>query len=90
MLGDLAMVFDPNDEDGFLAARQSLVERFERWLGEQQPVARPRVQGQTALREVVERILAIGARLKGQTIESLLAKSDLEIGIEDLLGGRDG
>jgi hypothetical protein len=50
-----------------------------------------RLQSQmTALREVVERILALGARLKDQTIETLLAKSDLEIGIEGLLGGRDG
>lgn len=50
-----------------------------------------RVQSQmTALREVVERILTLGARLKDQTIESLLAKSDLEIGIEGLLGRRDG
>jgi len=38
MLGDMAMVFAPNDEDGFLAARQSLMERFEHWLGGQQDV----------------------------------------------------
>lgn len=41
-----------------------------------------------ALRDVVTRILNLGARLKGETIEILLAKSDIEIGIEGLLGRR--
>ncbi len=40
------------------------------------------------LRDVVERILGLGARLKGETIEVLLAKSDIEIGI-GLLGRRE-
>ena len=35
------------------------------------------------------RILGLGARLKGETIEVLLAKSDIEIGIEGLLGRRE-
>jgi hypothetical protein len=49
-----------------------------------------RLQAQTAvLREVVEQILAVGARLKGETIERLMAKSDLELGIESFLGGPD-
>lgn len=43
-----------------------------------------------ALGDVITRILALGARLKGETIEVLLAKSDIEIGIEGLLGGREG
>ena len=42
-----------------------------------------------ALRESVEAILALSARLKDQTIERLLAKSDLELGVEWLLGGRE-
>lgn len=42
-----------------------------------------------ALGDVVERILGLGARLKGETIEVLLAKSDIEIGIEGLLGRRE-
>jgi hypothetical protein len=39
-----------------------------------------------ALREVVDAILALSGRLKGQTIEALMAKSDLEVGLEGLLG----
>ncbi|MGI8807192.1 MAG: hypothetical protein ACR2KK_05030 [Acidimicrobiales bacterium] len=49
-----------------------------------------RLKSQMAdLRDVVEQILALGARLKGETIEVLLAKSDIEIGIEGLLGRRE-
>lgn len=48
-----------------------------------------RLKSQMAdLRDVVERILGLGARLKGETIEVLLAKSDIEIGI-GLLGRRE-
>ena len=42
-----------------------------------------------ALRQLVEAILALSAKLKDQTIERLMAKSDLELGVEWLLGGRD-
>ena len=49
-----------------------------------------RLKSQMAdLRDVVGRILDLGARLKGETIEVLLAKSDIEIGIEGLLGRRE-
>ncbi len=37
------------------------------------------------LHQVVEQILALAGRIKGQTIETLLAKSDLEVGLEWLL-----
>ena len=39
-----------------------------------------------ALHEVVEALLALAGRLSGQTIESLMAKSDLKVGLEGLLG----
>jgi len=32
MIGAMRMLFGPDDEDGFFAARESLVDRFERWL----------------------------------------------------------
>lgn len=41
------------------------------------------------LRQVVAQILDLAARLKGQTIEVLLAKSDPEVAVEHLLG-REG
>jgi len=50
-----------------------------------------RLKGQMmALHEVVEAILALAERLKGQTIESLMAKSDVEVGLEWLLGRHGG
>jgi hypothetical protein len=39
-------------------------------------------------REVVEDIVSVAEELKGLTIEALLAKSDLEIGMEAIFGGR--
>ncbi|MCA1672948.1 MAG: hypothetical protein LC799_12385, partial [Actinobacteria bacterium] len=42
------------------------------------------------LRDVVGDVLSLATRLKGQTIEAMLAKSDLELGIEGLLGGEEG
>ncbi|MGH9222548.1 MAG: hypothetical protein ACRD2W_01825, partial [Acidimicrobiales bacterium] len=42
-----------------------------------------------ALRETVEAILALSRKLKDQTIERLMAKSDLELGVDWLLGGRE-
>lgn len=41
------------------------------------------------LHEAVEAILTFAAGLKGRTIEALLAKSDLEVGLEWLLGDTD-
>jgi len=38
------------------------------------------------LHDVVDQILALADRLKGRTIETLMAKSDLEVGVEWLLG----
>jgi hypothetical protein len=37
------------------------------------------------LKQVTTAILLMGEALKSQTIESLLAKSDLEVGLEELL-----
>ncbi len=49
-----------------------------------------RLEGQMIdLNQVVEQILALAVRLKGQTIETLLAKSDFEIGLEWLPGHHD-
>ncbi len=36
MLAGMALVFGPHDEDRFLAARASLLERFGLWLVEEQ------------------------------------------------------
>jgi hypothetical protein len=36
MLAGMEMAFGPDDEDGFVAARDSLLEHFERWLGDEQ------------------------------------------------------
>lgn len=41
------------------------------------------------LHHIVEQILALGDRLEGQTIETLLAKSDAEVGLEWLLRQHD-
>lgn len=40
------------------------------------------------LKQVTTAILSMGEALKSQTIESLLAKSDLEVGVEELLRRR--
>lgn len=69
--------------------------QLDRWSAEaltpaqRHEVGRLRLQA-AALRESVEAILALSARLKDQTIERLMAKSDLELGVEWLLGGRHG
>jgi len=43
---------------------------------------------QRRMREVVEAILSLAEELKGTTIEAVLAKSDLDVGLEALFGGR--
>ncbi len=66
--------------------------QLDRWahqaqtIDQRREVARLRVQ-MICLRDVVGQILAVGARLKTQTIETLLAKSDLDVAVEHLLGG---
>jgi hypothetical protein len=48
-----------------------------------------RLDGQlTKLREVIAAILALAGELKGGTIESILAKSDIELALEVLSGKR--
>ncbi len=65
-------------------------EQLARW--NKQPLASDqrheveRLAAQVAsLHEVVDQILALGEQLKDQTIETLLAKSDLDVGVEWLL-----
>src|SRR5713226_10773496 len=41
-----------------------------------------------SLREVVDDILEMADELAGSTIETILAKSDLEVGMEVLFGGK--
>jgi hypothetical protein len=49
-----------------------------------------RLEGQMVdLHEVVDQVLALAVRLKDHTIETLLAKSDLEVAMEWFLHGRD-
>jgi len=60
--------------------------RQARTIDQRREVARPQAQ-MICLRDVVGQILALGARLKTQTIEALLAKSDLDVAVEHLLGG---
>jgi len=70
-------------------------EQLERWAAgaltsaQRREVERLRVQ-MTSLREVVGQILALSAALKDQTIDALLAKSDLDVGVEWLLRGHEG
>ncbi len=46
-----------------------------------------RLTGATAsLKELTTSILALAEELKGETIERLLAKSDLEVGVEEAAG----
>ncbi|HPE71678.1 MAG TPA: hypothetical protein PK018_05825 [Candidatus Competibacter sp.] len=65
-------------------------EQLERWRHEQptdtQRRELDRLEGQLAcLRTVLEDILKLAAELKQGTIERVLAKSDLELGIEALM-----
>jgi len=60
--------------------------RQARTIDQHREVARLRAQ-MICLRDVVGQILALGSRLKTQTIETLLAKSDLDVAVEHLLGG---
>lgn len=60
--------------------------RQARTVDERREVARLRTQ-MICLRDVVGQIVALGARLKTQTIETLLAKGDLDVAVEHLLGG---
>ena len=67
--------------------------QLDRWSSEaltpvqRREVGRLRSQA-AALRESVEAIVALSAKPADQTIERLMAKSDLEPGVEWLLGGR--
>jgi hypothetical protein len=68
-------------------------EQLSRWSGlnltpsQRQEVAR--LSGQVPrIRERISAILALAEELKGGTIEAVLGKSDLEVGLEFLLGKR--
>jgi hypothetical protein len=43
---------------------------------------------QRCMREVVKDILSLAEELKGTTIEAVLAKSDFDLGLEAVFGGR--
>ena len=65
-------------------------EQLRRWgAGPLSPEQRQEVerlrQAAARLKQVTTAILLMGEALKSQTIESLLAKSDLEVGLEELL-----
>ena len=68
-------------------------EQISRWSGlnltpsQRQEVARLSAQI-PKIRERISAILALAAELKGGTIEAVLRKSDLEVGLEFLLGKR--
>ncbi len=66
-------------------------EQLRRWsagpLGVEQRVEVDRlVRTMARLEEVTTAILSMGEALKSQTIESLMRKSDVEVGLEYLLG----
>ena len=80
----------------FRNTRADLVELFipqgERWarldLGATRRKDVDRYQALVARElELVDEILALGEELKGSTIEALMAKSDLEVGIESVVRG---
>ncbi len=66
-------------------------EQLRRWAGEPLNAQRrrevERLQGRMeALHAVVAAILTLADELKGGTIEAVLAKDDMEVGLEALLG----
>ncbi|MGH2783384.1 MAG: hypothetical protein ACRDLA_18620 [Thermoleophilaceae bacterium] len=68
-------------------------EQMQRWGAKKLTIAQRREIDRLALqlitfRENVESILAIAEELRGSTIEAVLAKTDLELGLEALLGGK--
>jgi len=63
-------------------------EQLARWTAQPLTSAQ-RVEAQMVdLHQVIGQILALAGRLEGQTIETLLAKSDAEVGLEWLLDRR--
>ncbi|MCB1764451.1 MAG: hypothetical protein KDJ22_00105 [Candidatus Competibacteraceae bacterium] len=75
------------EQRGFLGV---FAEQLERWRHEQPTDAQrqelDRLEGQIErLRAVLEDILQLAEKLKQGTIEQVLAKSDLELGIEALM-----
>jgi hypothetical protein len=66
-------------------------EQLRRWSAgplnvEQRQEVERLVRAAARLKQVTAAILSMGEALKAQTIESLLAKSDAEVGLEYLLG----
>lgn len=77
--------------DGPVAVRRAAAPMGQHSFTETQrsEVERLVAQG-TSCATFVGEVLSLATRLKGQTIEALLAKSDLKLGIEGLLGGEEG
>lgn len=68
-------------------------EQMQRWGAKTLTIAQRREIDRLALqlitfRETVESILAIAEELRGSTIEAVLAKTDLELGLEAVFGGK--
>jgi hypothetical protein len=63
-------------ETGLSAAQEAEVERLKAQMA--------------ALHEVVDAILALAERLKSQTIEALMARNEIDVGLEWLLGRHGG
>jgi signal transduction histidine kinase len=81
----LIRVYSEQDVDHWL-----FEEQLRRWgAGPLSPEQRQQVErlsrATARLKQVTTAILSMGEALKSQTIESLLAKSDLEVGLEELL-----
>jgi ribosomal protein L16 Arg81 hydroxylase len=82
-------VFGAQAEDHWL-----FEEQLRRWSGEQLTTDQRRevdrlTRELASLQEATRSVLALADELKDRTIESLLAKSDLQVGLEELARRRD-
>jgi ribosomal protein L16 Arg81 hydroxylase len=82
-------VFGAQAEDHWL-----FEEQLRRWSGEQLTTDQRRAVDRltrelASLYEATRSVLALADELKDRTIESLLAKSDLQVGLEELARRRD-
>jgi ribosomal protein L16 Arg81 hydroxylase len=82
-------VFGAQAEDHWL-----FEEQLRRWSGEQLTTDQRRevdrlTRELASLQEATRSVLALADELKDRTIESLLAKSDLQVGMEELARRRD-
>jgi hypothetical protein len=78
---------DQAGDVGLYAEQLSRWNRLNLTLAHRQEVARL-LRQTPRIRERISAILTLAAELKGSTIETVLGKSDLEVGLEFLLGKR--